>query len=213
MRFNRDAGDFVKDVTNTLEGCNDMWCPSETQFGTKWLPFTFLGIDMSIDKDKSMETIKVMWYCYLIQIVISMLPTVMACLGRCCSGDGDGHEKRANVAGGSSSFSCFLIGIFGLLAIKFDCRELLMGSTITAIISICLTIVYLLIMLCGLCQLCRQSDGCCDRLYSLILFTVGCVWVIAASAIDIYLIYASWPFLFNESLDDTISDVSDQLNQ
>merc|ERR1711937_784281 len=123
MRFNRDISDIVKDVKNTLEGCTDMWCPSETQFGTKWMPMTLLGLDLSIDKEKSMETIEVMWYCYLIQVVISMLPTVMACLGRCCS-DEERHEKRAGVAGGSSSLSCFLIGIFGLLAIKFNCREL-----------------------------------------------------------------------------------------
>jgi len=159
--------EFMDDVKNVISGCDQMWCPSETQFGTKWLPVTLFGADLTgmVNKDLSQDQVERMWYLYLIQVVISILPSIIACISKCCSEDDQRSEKRAGVAGGSSSFSTFLIGLFGLLAIKFNCQELLMASTITAIISIVLTVVYLLIMLCGLCQLCRSADGCCDRLY------------------------------------------------
>lgn len=138
--------------------------------------------------------------------------SIIACLSKCCSNDDNRSEKRAGVAGGSSSLSTFLIGLFGLLAIKFNCKELLTASTITAVISIILTVVYLLIMLCGLCQLCRSADGCCERLNSLILFAIGCTWVLASNAINVYLLYLAWPFCFNESLDDTMNKIESEID-
>lgn len=189
-----------------------MWCPSETQLGSKWMPSMLFGVSLTLEKDTSMEVVEKMWWLYLVQLVISILPSIIACMSKCCSDDDNRSEKRAGVAGGSSSLSTFLIGLFGLLAIKFNCQELLMASTITAIISIILTVVYLLIMLCGLCQLCRSADGCCDRLYSLVLFAIGCTWVLASNAINVYLLYLAWPFCFGESLDDTIGKIEDATN-
>jgi len=189
-----------------------MWCPSETQFGTKWTPVVALGLDLSVNKDKSQDAVEKMWWLYIVQLAISILPSIIACLSKCCSDDDNRSEKRAGVAGGSSSLSTFLIGLFGILAIKFDCKELLMASTITAVISIILTVVYLLIMLCGLCQLCRSADGCCDRLYSLVLFAVGVTWVLASNAINVYLLYLAWPFCFNESLDDTLNKAQQEIS-
>lgn len=201
-----------RDIINDIKGCDDMWCPSDTQLGTKWEPAMVGGISLTLNKDKTMDVVEKMWWLYLAQLIISILPSIIACMSKCCSDDDNRSEKRAGVAGGSSSLSTFLIGLFGLLAIKFNCKELLTASTITAIISIILTIVYLLIMLCGLCQLCRSADGCCDRLYSLVLFAIGCTWVLASNAINVYLLYLAWPFCFDESLDDTIGKISDEID-
>jgi len=207
MRIERD---IIDDIADKVTGCNDMWCPSETQLGEKWTPTMVGGISLTLDSDKTMDVVEKMWWLYLVQLVISILPSIIACLSKCCSNDDNRSEKRAGVAGGSSSLSTFLIGLFGLLAIKFNCKELLTASTITAVISIILTVVYLLIMLCGLCQLCRSADGCCERLNSLILFAIGCTWVLASNAINVYLLYLAWPFCFNESLDDTIGKIENE---
>ena len=74
-----------------------MWCPSETQFGTKWLPLTLFGVDITgmINKDESQDQVETMWYLYLVQVVISILPSIIACISKCCSEDDQRSEKRA----------------------------------------------------------------------------------------------------------------------
>merc|ERR1711935_1271230 len=189
MRIERD---IIDDIADKVTGCDDMWCPSETQLGEKWTPTMVGGISLTLDSDKTMDVVEKMWWLYLVQLVISILPSIIACLSKCCSNDDNRSEKRASVAGGSSSLSTFLIGLFGLLAIKFNCKELLTASTITAVISIILTVVYLLIML--------------------ILFAIGCTWVLASNAINVYLLYLAWPFCFNESLDDTMNKIESEID-
>ena len=76
-------------------GCTDMWCPSETQFGTKWTPVVALGLDLSVNKDKSQDAVEKMWWLYIVQLAISILPSIIACLSKCCSDDDNRSEKRA----------------------------------------------------------------------------------------------------------------------
>lgn len=198
-----NAFDKVKNA-----GCDDVWCPTETQIGTKWFPWTVGNVDWagSFGSEKSVENAQTLFILFAIQVAISLLPTVVGCLHRCC-GDSDTANKKQNVAGGGSTATTFLIGIFGICAIKFDCKELLIASTITALISLVLIVLYLLVMLCGMCALCREEDSCCGRFSTLILFVIGVVWVLASSLINILIVYYSWPFCFNQSIEKTIDEV------
>lgn len=198
--------DLVNDFKNA--GCDQIWCPTETQIGQKWVPFTTGGVDWGsvVGSDKNAQNVQSLFILFVVQVAISMLPTVIGCLSRCC-GDSDTANKKQNVAGGGSTATTFLIGVLGICAIKFDCKELLIASTITALISLVLIVLYLLVMLCGMCSLCREEDSCCGRLSTLILFIIGVVWVLASSLINIMIVYQAWPFCFNQSLDDTIKEV------
>jgi len=195
--------DLLDKVKNA--GCDEIWCPTETQIGTEWFPWTTGGLDWgsAIGSDKNAQNAQTLFILFVIQVAISLLPTVVGCLHRCC-GDSETANKKQNVAGGGSTATTFLIGVFGICAIKFDCKELLIASTITALISLVLIVLYLLVMLCGMCALCREEDSCCGRLSTLILFVIGVVWVLASSLINILIVYYSWPFCFNKSLEDTI---------
>merc|ERR1712110_1363996 len=200
MRTGRDIGDLTEGIEN---GLNDMgnsikdtmcdsaigkefmcdcvpWCfdgYQDRQFGTKWI--TGLWEDL-FNKDMDQDKVTLIWWLCVVQLALAIIPSLLACLSRCCGDDSHRADKKAAAGGASNTLTVVLIGIFGVCAVVFNCKELLMACVITALISIILTIVYLLIMLCGLCQLCRTSDGCCDAFGTLCVFLIGLVWVAIA---------------------------------
>lgn len=233
MRFERDISDIGQGIGNALDDaanaigddlCNTYggknflcecapWCfdgYKDRQFGTKWIGFwenSFAGLfNESLTTDK----IDLLYYLCVVQLILAIIPSLLACLSRCCGDDSHRADKKAAAGGASNTLTVVLIGIFGLCAIFFNCKELLMACVITALISIVLTILYLLIMLCGLCQLCRTSDGCCDAFGTLCVFLIGLVWVAAAFIINIAICVTAWPFVFDgKSMEDSLDDLTD----
>ena len=145
-----------------------------------------------------------------------------------------------SVAGGSSSLSTFLIGLFGLLAIKFNCKELLTVSQrwksswnpyFRRVRLPPLLVSFWPLSTSWLC--CAAYVSCAAQqtdavsawigqsqywvtrfkpINSLILFAIGCTWVLASNAINVYLLYLAWPFCFNESLDDTMNKIESEID-
>jgi len=203
----RVARGIFDDAADAIKGCDDMWCPFEdTQVGTKWLPLTIFGVTVSGSKETGGEAVEQLWILFIVQLAISLLPSIVACWSR-CTGDEANANKKAAMSGSSNSLTAFLVGIFGILAIKLDCRELLQASTITALLGAVLLVVYFLIMLCGLCGVCRASDGCADAFCSLIVFIIAAMWTVASGVINIFIVYTAWPFCFGESVEDTIGNI------
>ena len=74
-----------------------------------------------------------------------------------------------------------------------------------ALISLLLTGIYLLIMLCGFGLFCCDSDNrCSDRIWGLCALIVAIVWILAASLLNILIIIKGWPFCFDKDLAQSI---------
>lgn len=59
------------------------------------MPSMLFGVSLTLEKDTSMEVVEKMWWLYLVQLVISILPSIIACMSKCCSDDDNRSEKRA----------------------------------------------------------------------------------------------------------------------
>ena len=61
---------ILESVANVLFlGCDDIWCPSETQIGTKWFPWTIGNIDWggSVGSEKSVKNAQTLFILFVIQ--------------------------------------------------------------------------------------------------------------------------------------------------
>ena len=53
----------------SFSGCDEIWCPSETQIGTKWFPWTIGNIDWggSVGSEKSAQNAQTLFILFVIQ--------------------------------------------------------------------------------------------------------------------------------------------------
>lgn len=202
VRLPRGAIEDGEDL-QTLWG-EDYWNPGDTQIGTQWVPAKFLGIDLSLTGKRG--DVGLIFWIAVIQLCLSVLPVIVSCCQKCCSEEGEGN-KRSAVAGSGNSFMTFLIGILGILAVKLDCKELLMTVVIMALISLLLTAIYLLIVICGFGVFCCGAEGCCERIWGLLALIMAVVWILLASFLNILLVIKGWQFCFGEGLSDSVSNI------
>jgi len=210
MRFPRDIGDEIEDLAGDIQTSwgEEYWWPGEAQIGTKWINTAGGFIDRTMgmlglnDKEKG-DIGAVFWIC-VIQIAFAVLPGVLACL---TPKRDDGRDTKSMASGNGSSFFAFLVGIMGVLAIKLDCKELLVATTICALISLIFTALFLFITIIGIfiaaCQDCRESI----KILCVGIFIV--VWILASSILNVVLVIKAWPFAFG---DDAIDELTDKLN-
>lgn len=208
-RFPRDTDEILGDAENfqTTWG-EEYWAQSETQFGTKWVPQKgLLGIINTINGNPRGDVGMIFWIC-VIQLVLSLLPGVVSCFQKCGKSEEESNNKSA-FSGAGNGFVAFLIGLLGILAVKFDCKELLTTVVIMGLISLVLTCIYLLIVICGLAVFCAGADSCGDRICGLIKWVIAVVWILSASLLNIMLVIKGWPFCFGGEVSDIeIPDVT-----
>jgi hypothetical protein len=174
------------------------------KLGTQWINVMSVeGIWNTITANHQSAVTTIFWLC-VAQLSLSLLPIFINCCQKCCADEQD-RNKRSAIAGSGNSFMSLLIGVLGILAVKYDCKELLITVVIMAAISLLLTAIYLLIVLCGFCLYCRDADGCCDRVWGLIALVLQVVWIGLACIIDVLLVIKAWPFCFDG---DQLSDIS-----
>merc|ERR1712003_122728 len=120
----------------------------------------------------------IFWIC-VIQIVFAVLPGILACI---TPKRDDGRDTKSMASGNGSSFFSFLVGIMGVLAIKLDCKELLIATTICALISLIFTALFLIITVIGI---------------------LIAIWIVASSILNVVLVIKAWPFAFgDDALDE-----------
>jgi len=210
MRFPRDIGDEIEDLAGDIQTSwgEEYWWPGEAQIGTKWINTVegvadrVLGAFGLNDKEKG-DIGAVFWIC-VIQIIFAVLPGVLACI---TPKRDDGRDTKSMASGNGSSFFAFLVGIMGVLAIKLDCKELLVATTICALISLIFTALFLIITVIGIfiaaCQDCRESI----KILCVGIFIV--IWILASSILNVLLVIKAWPFAFG---DDALDEIKDKMN-
>ena len=62
--FTRNCCDFDFNL-----GCDEIWCPTETQIGTEWFPWTTGGLDWgsAIGSDKNAQNAQTLFILFVIQ--------------------------------------------------------------------------------------------------------------------------------------------------
>lgn len=184
----------------------EYWQPSSTQFGTKWVPNildNFLDATGLTGQQRKQDVGLIFWVSCL-QLAFSLLPIVVSCVEKCCSEEGT--NKKTAAAGSSNTFFTMLIGAFGIMAVKFDCKELLVTVVIMSMICLLLSGVYLLIVLCGFGLFCCGAEGCCERVWGLFALILAVVWILVASLLNLILVIKGWPICFGESIEDTVGN-------
>jgi len=210
MRFPRDIGDDIEDLAGDIQTSwgEKYWWPGEAQIGTPWINTVdgvvdrFIGALGLNDKEKG-DIGAIFWIC-VIQIVFAVLPGILACI---TPKRDDGRDTKSMASGNGSSFFAFLVGIMGVLAIKLDCKELLIATTICALISLIFTALFLIITVIGIliaaCQDCRESI----KILCVGIFIV--IWIVASSILNVFLVIKAWPFAFG---DDALDEIKDKMN-
>jgi len=213
MRFPRDIGDEIEDLAGDIQTSwgEEYWWPGEAQIGTKWIYIAYgffdhqtLGMNSLNDKEKG-DIKAVFWIC-VIQIAFAVLPGILACL---TPKRDDGRDTKSMASGNGSSFFAFLVGIMGVLAIKLDCKELLVATTICALISLIFTALFLFITIIGIfiaaCQDCRESI----KILCVGIFIV--IWILASSILNVVLVIKAWPFAFGDvDIDRRFDEIIDK---
>ena len=70
----KNAGKFENtrtsyELMNLNSGCDEIWCPTETQIGTEWFPWTTGSIDWgsAIGSDKNAQNAQTLFILFVIQ--------------------------------------------------------------------------------------------------------------------------------------------------
>ena len=70
----KNAGKFGNfrtsfELMNLNSGCDEIWCPTETQIGTEWFPWTTGNIDWgsAIGSDKNAQNAQTLFILFVIQ--------------------------------------------------------------------------------------------------------------------------------------------------
>lgn len=210
MRFPRDIGDDIENIAGDIQTSwgEEYWWPGEAQIGTKWINTAkgvadrVLGVFGLNDKEKG-DIGAVFWIC-VIQIIFAVLPGILACI---TPKRDDRRDSKSMASGNGSSFFAFLVGIMGVLAVKLDCKELLIATTICALISLIFTALFLIITVIGIfiaaCQDCRESI----KILFVGIFIIA--WILASSILNVFLVIKAWPFVFG---DDALDEIKEKMN-
>lgn len=211
MRYARDTSfDDLGNVGTTYG--QEFWMPGETQVGTEWLPTQGSDLWNKLTNDnKGFEDVGMIFWFSVINLILAILPTLIACFKRICGDEVDKHENKNSALSGTNTFLSLCIGITGICAVKLNCKELLSTSVILVMILLVVCILYLLLALCGLITICCRSDGCSEAICNFLAYVLQVVWIVLAVAINLYFVIKAWPFCFGEgkSLGDTVEKMSD----
>ncbi|CAG5103428.1 Oidioi.mRNA.OKI2018_I69.chr1.g768.t2.cds [Oikopleura dioica] len=202
MRIIREASDI-----QTSYG-EDWWWPGEAQIGTPWIKTVEGFADRVMGavglNDKAKGDIGAIFWICIIQIAFAVLPGILSCITNRSAESGD---RKSMASGNGSSFFAFLVGLMGVLAIKLDCKELLVATTICALISLLFTALFLIVTVLGIFIAACQDCGDSLKILCVGIFIV--VWIVAASILNILLVIKAWPFAFG---DDALDDLKNKMN-
>ncbi|CAG5103424.1 Oidioi.mRNA.OKI2018_I69.chr1.g767.t1.cds [Oikopleura dioica] len=186
----------------------DWWWPGEAQIGTPWIKTVEGFADRVMGavglNDKAKGDIGAIFWICIIQIAFAVLPGILSCITNRSAESGD---RKSMASGNGSSFFAFLVGLMGVLAIKLDCKELLVATTICALISLLFTALFLIVTVLGIFIAACQDCGDSLKILCVGIFIV--VWIVAASILNILLVIKAWPFAFG---DDALDDLKNKMN-
>ena len=66
---------ILESVANELKpylGCNEFWCPSETQIGTKWFPWAAGNTTDWAESDKNAQNVHTLFNLFIAEIVLGI---------------------------------------------------------------------------------------------------------------------------------------------
>ncbi|CAG5103426.1 Oidioi.mRNA.OKI2018_I69.chr1.g768.t1.cds [Oikopleura dioica] len=210
MRFARDIPGEIEDIASDIQTSygEDWWWPGEAQIGTPWIKTVEGFADRVMGavglNDKAKGDIGAIFWICIIQIAFAVLPGILSCITNRSAESGD---RKSMASGNGSSFFAFLVGLMGVLAIKLDCKELLVATTICALISLLFTALFLIVTVLGIFIAACQDCGDSLKILCVGIFIV--VWIVAASILNILLVIKAWPFAFG---DDALDDLKNKMN-
>ena len=78
---------------------SEMWLPSDTQFGTEWVPAKvgdlLVGFANSLgaDEGRTRDNVKWIFWLSVLQLALALLPILTSCCSLCCKNE-DGRDKK-----------------------------------------------------------------------------------------------------------------------
>ena len=76
-----------------------MWTPSDTQFGTQWVPNKLLDMgvglinNLGVDEERTRDNVKWIFWLSVVQLALALLPILTSCCNMCCKNE-DGRDKK-----------------------------------------------------------------------------------------------------------------------
>merc|ERR1712086_159868 len=143
---------FVRDAT---EDWNDkLWYPPKGQVGDTWLPST-----TSTDEKLNLDNVNILFILFCIQTALPAFGIIASYCDRSEQTDNQKAKKakKAKKAGSSSTnLMGLILGVFGICAILYDCRQLLMATVVCNFIVIIGAAIMLVLTV---MRICAAMDG------------------------------------------------------
>merc|ERR1711935_868981 len=130
---------FARDVT---EDWNDkLWYPPKGQIGDTWLPST-----TSTDEKLNLDNVNILFILFCIQTALAAFGIIASFCDRSEQTD---NKKKAGSS--STNLMGLILGVFGICAILYDCRQFLMATVVCNFIVIIGAAIMLVLMVIGIC--------------------------------------------------------------
>merc|ERR1711907_127871 len=160
------------------------WYPPKGQWGTAWLPEPGAS-----DEKLNLQKVNILFILFAIQTAWA----AFGILSSWCNKDESANAK-SKAGGSSTSGTGLFVGILGLLAILYDCRQCLMATLILNFIAVILAAILLVFILIGMIAALKDvgDGGCCAMIFGAVctLIIFGCAMVF-----QVAMIILSFPFI------------------
>merc|ERR1711907_407528 len=167
------------------------WFPPKGQIGTAWIP----NAD-STDEKLSLDKVEVLMYLFAIQLglaIIGILSDWMDCNKKdeeAAPAPAAGRKisaKKEKAGKTSTNSTGFFLGLFGVLAILYNCKQMLLFTVVCNFIVVIGCAIMLVLMIIGFCAMGAAAEGeglgmgcaCCMIICSSFSMAISCAFQIA----------------------------------
>merc|ERR1711992_319126 len=179
---NMYLGRFVRDAEEATNWDDKFWYPPKSQVGTPWMPETD-----ATDEKLNLGKVEVLFYLFMVQTIFAGLGMLGAFFDK-----SEQADKKSKSSGGLTNLTGLLLGVFGMCAILYNCRQFLMVTIVCnfiVIIGACIMAIFIII---GILAAMSGEYSCvallCSIMCSLIIIGLSVAFQIAMLAL-------SFPFI------------------